>query len=236
MYIDLLRKYVYTYIFSYVHHQDMKLPISYIQKTENRYTSSTPENTCIPYKNMKKLIYFIRIWKYECTSWGYESRVHRTDVCVCTHKYGCTSYGRLWWIDVYQCSVKIRNYIRIFAMQHTATQDDSQGITLQHAATRCNTLQHTATHCNTQQYTATPGNTRQHTATHCNTLQHPALPCNTLQHTATPCNTLQHPATPCNTTRLTWQFSIAISWSVFYEDCNTLQQTAKRSNTLQRTG
>jgi len=72
-------------------------------------------------------------------------------------------------------------------------------ITLQHAATRCNTLkevwrcggfegvikcaeQHTATHCYTLQHTETHCNTLQNTETHGNTLQHAATHCNTLQH------------------------------------------------------
>jgi len=68
-------------------------------------------------------------------------------------------------------------------------------ITLQHAATRCNTLQHTATHCNTNSHTEF-----MHVSCHAHiTLQHAATRCNTLQHAATHCNTLQHTATRIHT-------------------------------------
>jgi len=80
------------------------------------------------------------------------------------------------------------HWLRNFKGSDGDAMSDMTGVTLQHAATHCNTLQHTATHYNTLQ----------HTATHCNTLPYPATHCNNLQHaggvisketTATPCLT-----------------------------------------------
>jgi len=111
---------------------------------------------------------------------------------------------------------------------HTA----SHHVTLQHAATQCNTLRlrtstpapgasersaaaHTATLCNTLHHMASHGITLQHTITHCNTLHHTAPEnihigtrsirkkrANTTHHTATHRNTLQHTITHCNTQHL----------------------------------
>jgi len=93
----------------------------------------------------------------------------------------------------------VRQMAAVLGLQSQAadvTQDlHHELVSLQHAATHCNTLQHTSTHCNTLQHATAHCNTLQRTATHCNTLQHTATHCSTLQHTATHCNTLQHTAT-----------------------------------------
>ena len=106
-------------------------------------------------------------------------------------------------------------------------------LTLQLAATHCNTLQQrTATHCSVLQgkyckYRATP------LTPHCNILQPTAAKCNPLQHTArdiaTHCYKMQSTGTHYKG-RAT---STALLWDPWH--CNTLQYTATHCNKLKCT-
>ena len=130
----------------------------------------------------------------------------------------------------------LRQRLRWYLLQHTATSHCMQHTT----ATHCNTLLHrAATHyCNTLQHTTTHCNTLQHTTTHCNTLRCaeaeaaivPAAThgCIALQHTtATHCNTLPcaeaevEAALHCNTPST---YTAATHY-------NTLQRTTTHCNT-----
>jgi len=150
------------------------------------------------------------------TSWHCNTLQH-----TATH---CNTGRHCGFRDVVEESFQRHCYTarRCNTLQHTATQGDiviletlwkshfRDIVTLQNAATRCNT----GRHCDFTDFVE--GHFRdivtlQHAATHCNTLQHTATQGDfviletlwdshfrdivTLQHAATRCNTLQHTAT-----------------------------------------
>jgi len=126
-------------------------------------------------------------------------------------------------------------------------------ITLQHAATRCNTLQHNTAHCSTLQHTAMYCNTLQSIAsqwTHCNTgigvvfdaLIFTTTPRTTLQHTVLHCNTLQQRGeryTKCRRASYCRQptdmYTHGTTLHHTAPHCTTLHHTATYCNALQRT-
>ena len=106
-------------------------------------------------------------------------------------------------------------------------------VTLQHAATQCNTLR-------LRTSTPAPGASERsaaaYTATLCNPLHHMASHGITLQHTITHCNTLQHTA-PENIHTGTRSITKKCGNTTHYTapHRNTLQHTATHHNTLQHT-
>ena len=102
-------------------------------------------------------------------------------------------------------------------MQHIAIHC----ITLQHAATRCNTLHaHEKPYRVCAFFAATYCNALQHAATHCNTLEMPYQFCAVFTAQG---NTMQHTATYCKHTTLSSSRCFC---------CNILQRTATRCNTI----
>ena len=132
------------------------------------------------------------------------------------------------------CSVLQCVAVRCNAMCHCCRDfviTISRYMTLQQAATYCNTLQHTATHCSTLRHTVTHCTTLHRTAPYCNTLHHTATHCNTLQHTAPHCNTLHHTATHCTTY---YHTPVTAARHVCkHSGGNSLQHIATHCNTMQ---
>jgi len=144
------------------------------------------------------------------------------------------------------CLVAADKLPAVLARMQQLVGDDAIQVSLQHAATRCNTLQHTPAHaasCCRRSH----GVTLQHAATRCNTLQHTATHCNTRllmqqlvgdeaiqvtpQQAATRCSTLQHTAThTCSLRRAAscWRRSLTGDTAI---RCNTLQHAATICNT-----
>ena len=122
-------------------------------------------------------------------------------------------------------------------------------ITLQHAATRCNTLQHAATHPNMLQHVTTiytPVLNRERILSRLVYVPLGIVDIRVWHHTATRCNTLQHTTTTQKpvfdrkgvVNRLEFvHLGVCIACVRHHtaSHCNTLQHAATRCNTLQHT-
>jgi len=169
------------------------------------------------------------------TRWNMVQYRYRSHCLACT-----SSCHKVWYIHTATHCITLQHAAtNCNTDTETISQSAYQDVTrydiniLQHAEARCNTLQHAATHCNAGSEAIVSPARQVVTRYDIYILQHTATKCNTRQHTATHCNTLQHTATHCNTD--TEAIVSPARQVVTRYDTGKLQHAATHCDTLQRT-